>query len=350
MVIDKTKPVMITGATGYVAGWIVKKLLQEGFTVHAPVRNPDQVDKLQHLNEMAQELPGNIKYFKADLLDFGSYKEAMEGCQLVYHTASPFIIEVNDPQKQLIDPALLGTRNILEEANKSNTVERVVLTSSCAAIYGDSKDLEQTPNKIFTEAIWNTSSSINHQPYSYSKTLAEKEAWDIYKSQSKWELVVINPSLVIGPGTNPNASSESFNIIKQFGDGTMKAGVPKMEFGAVDVRDLAIAHFNAGTFQNASGRNIISGYNTSLIELAELLREKYGDKYPLPKSTLPKWLIWIVGPFINKSLTRKIIALNIGHPWKADNSKSKKELSVSYRPLKESIEDFFQQQIDNNFL
>lgn len=200
MQIDKEAPVMVTGATRDVAGWLVKKLLDEGFTVHAPVRGPENQEKLRYLNKVSGETPGEIKYFKADLLDEGSYKEAMAGCQIVFHTASPFFTSVTDPQKELVDPAQLGTRNVLEEVNRTPAVKRVVLTSSCAAIYGDNADLKATPNGIFTEKIWNTSSSLEHGAYSYSKTVAEKEAWEINKKQDIWDLVVINPTLVIGPG------------------------------------------------------------------------------------------------------------------------------------------------------
>ncbi len=130
MEIKRDKPVMITGATGYVAGWIVKKLLEAGLMVHAPIRNPSMPEKIQHLNNLADSLPGTIKYFKADLLDQGSYAGAMEGCGVVFHTASPFKIDVQDPQKELVDPALLGTKNVLEQASKTPSVDRVVLTSS----------------------------------------------------------------------------------------------------------------------------------------------------------------------------------------------------------------------------
>ena len=88
--IDKSKPVLVTGATGYVAGWLVKKLLDEGLTVHAAVRNPDNEAKLAHLNAIAAQSSGSIKYFKSDLMQAGSYAEAMAGCELVFHTASHF--------------------------------------------------------------------------------------------------------------------------------------------------------------------------------------------------------------------------------------------------------------------
>ena len=160
---NTSAPVMVTGATGYVAGWLVKRLLEEGFTVHAAVRDPDRTEKLKYLNELAESAPGEIRYFKADLLDEGSYAEAMQGCEVVFHTASPFSLNTDDPQKELIEPAQLGTRNVLEQANKTESVKRVVVTSSCAAIYGDNADLEDIEGDAFTEEVWNTSSSLEHQ-------------------------------------------------------------------------------------------------------------------------------------------------------------------------------------------
>ena len=344
--IDKDKPVMVTGATGYVAGWIVKKLLDEGYTVHAAVRDPENREKLIHLDALADHAPGSLVYFKADLLDDGSYAQAMNGCDVVFHTASPFTVTVKDPQKELIDPARLGTRNVLEQANRTESVKRVVLTSSCAAIYGDNADLENTANGVFTEDDWNVSSSIDHQPYSYSKTLAEKEAWKICGEQHRWDLVVINPSLVIGPGINPRGTSESFNLIRQFGDGSMKSGAPAWGMGAVDVRDLAEAHVRAAFTPSAKGRHIVSGHNSDFPSLAKPLIDRFGDAYPFPKRILPKWLVWLVAPMVNAAMTRKMVSRNVNYPWRADNSKSIRELGMQYRPLDVSMVDFFQQMID----
>jgi dihydroflavonol-4-reductase len=274
----------------------------------------------------------------------------MENCEIVFHTASPFTLAVNDPQKQLIDPALLGTQNVLAAVNKTECVKRVVLTSSVAAIYGDNKDLEKTPKGIFTEEIWNTTSCLEHGAYSYSKTLAEKEAWKIQEQQNRWDLVVINPSLVIGPGINPHATSESFNILRQLGDGSMKSGCPKVGIGAVDVRDLADAHMAAAFMPNAKGRHIISGHNTDFLEMAQTLHKKYGNDFPIPKKALPKWLVWLIAPLMDKTLTRKWISLNVNLPWRGDNQKSIRELKISYRSLALSMNDFFQQAIESGLI
>jgi len=342
---DKSKPVVVTGATGYVAGWIVKRLLEEGFTVHAPVRDPENGSSLKFLNEIAKNSKGFIKYYKADLLNEGSYDEAMTGCELVFHTASPFILAVKDPQRDLVDPALKGTRNVLASVNRTPSVQRVVLTSSCAAIIGDSVDCLSFPNKIATEEQWNLTSTIKHQPYSYSKTMAERAAWEINQQQSRWDLVVINPSLVIGPGINPESTSESYRLIKQLGDGTAKMGVPEFYIGAVDVRDLAEAHLKAGFKPEAKGRHIISAQETSFLGLAKMLRKKFQNQYPFPKKTLPKFLVWLVAPMVGYQ--RKMITRNVGYHWLVDSAKSINELGVTYRPLDSSIVDFFQQMIDN---
>lgn len=342
---------MVTGATGYVAGWLVKKLLEEGFTVHAAVRDPGKKEKTVHLDEIADRSPGTIKYFKSDLLKPGSYAEAMAGCELVYHTASPFTTDVDDPQRDLIEPAVKGTENVLLTATKTPSVKRVVVTSSCAAIYTDASEVQDTPNGAFTEAIWNTTASLDYQPYSYSKTLAEKKAWEIAESQSQWDLVTINPALVMGPPLNPHATtSESFNILKQMGDGTFKSGAPKLGCGFVDVRDVAEAHYRAGFTPAADGRYITVGHNTDFFEMSQTLLPKFGEDYPLPKSAAPKWLLWLIGPFINKSLSRKFISNNVNVEWKADTSKIRRELDMEFRPIQETMEDAFQVLVDNNIV
>ncbi|XOV65890.1 MAG: NAD-dependent epimerase/dehydratase family protein [Fluviicola sp.] len=341
--IDNTKPVMVTGATGYVAGRLVEKLLSEGITVHAAVRSPENKGKTKYLDALAEKLPGLIKYFKADLMDEGSYDEAMAGCEVVYHTASPFALQVDDPKKDLVDPALKGTRNVLESANRTESVKRVVVTSSCAAIYGDSKDVLEMPNQQLTEDQWNTTSSLEHQPYSYSKTVAEKEAWKIAEAQDRWKLVTINPSFVLGPGINPHATSESYGIMKQIGQGDFKMGAPEFNIGCIDVRDLAVAHYRAGTLPDAEGRHIISAHDSSFGEIAAIIKNNYPN-YPISTRKLPKFIIWLMAPSVG--MTRKMVSKNIGYPWSADNSKSIEKLGMEYRPLEDTVTEFFGSLVD----
>lgn len=351
MKIDKSKPVLVTGANGYVASWLVKRLLEKGITVHAAVRNPANKEKVAHLEQMAQELKGSIKYFDGDLLKPNAYKEAMQDCELVYHTASPFALDVSDAQKELIEPAVKGTENVLNSANEIDSVKRVVLTSSCAAIYTDAIDTINTPHGQITEEDWNTTASLEYQPYSYSKTLAEQKAWEMAKDQNKWDLVTINPSLVLGPALNAKmATSESMKILQTLGNGDMKMGAPKVGIGIVDVRDVADAHFEAGYNSDAKGRYITSAYNTNFLEMGQSLLAKFGKDYPLPKRALPKWLALLVGPIVNKQLSRKYIKNNVNVPFRADNSKIKSELGIQFKPMIETMEESFQAIVEAELL
>ena len=178
--IDKSKPILVTGGSSYIASWIVKLLLENGRHVKTTVRDKFNNEKVGHLLKMEEEYPGKLELFEADLLNNESFFEPMKDCELVMHVASPFRMwKIKDPQNELIRPALEGTRNVLQTANQTPTVKRIVLTSSGVAIVGDAIEVKNTKNGFFTEDDWNTTSTPNHNPYSYSKTVAEKEAWKI---------------------------------------------------------------------------------------------------------------------------------------------------------------------------
>jgi dihydroflavonol-4-reductase len=231
------------------------------------------------------------------------------------------------------------TRNVLTEATRVESVTRVVVTSSCAAIYGDSQDLLDAKGPKFTEQDWNTTSTLDHQPYSLSKVLAEREAWKIAEGQSRFRLVTVNPSLVLGPAINDLPTSESFSIIKQLLDGTMKAGAPDLRLGVVDVRDVAEQHLRAAFVPEASGRYICSAHDSGILDIAASIRRSFGTAYPVPSRTLPKWLVWLVGPFVNKAFSRRMISRNVGWRWHADHGKAVRELEMQFRPLDESTRD-----------
>jgi dihydroflavonol-4-reductase len=226
----------VTGATGYIAGVLIKQLLELGVTVHATVRDPSDTSRLKYLIDLAEKSPASLKFFKGDLLDEGSFAEGMKGCTIVFHTASPFSLSAKDPQKDLVEPAVHGTRNVLNEATKAETVKRVVLTSSCAAIYNDASDTYKAPGNKLTEEVWNSGSSLTYKPYSFSKTKAELAAWEIAGSQTNWTLVVMNPCMVMGPGVKYHETSESFSMIKNLGGGEYASGCPNFCMGVVDVR------------------------------------------------------------------------------------------------------------------
>jgi nucleoside-diphosphate-sugar epimerase len=289
---DVSKPVLVTGASGYVAGWLIKGLLQKGLTVHATVRNILNPKSTAHLQKIADQTAGTIHFFSADLLQEGAFDQAMKGCEVVFHTASPFVVlNYKDAEADIVRPAVEGTRNVLNSVNRTASVKRVVLTSSIVSAYGDAAEIKQTANNSFDESHWNTTSSTSYQPYPYSKVAAEREAWTIANQQSRWDLVCVNPALVMGPSLTSSSQSGSIEVLQQFGNGTTRIGVPPMWNGIVDVRDVADAHIAAGFKPQANGRYIISGGSLSLYEMGQALREKFGSKYPFPPMVVPKWLL-----------------------------------------------------------
>ena len=341
-------PVLVTGATGYIASWVVKYLLEKGHTVHATVRDISDNGKKSHLDKIASDCNGELKYFEADLLKPSSYKEAMADCQFVFHIASPFIMDSKDPQKEIIDPALEGTKNVLKSVNETSSVKRVVLTSSVAAIYGDGIDSKNVPDGIFDETMWNTSSTPTMGEYSYSKTVAEKEAWKICEEQNRWDLISINPSFVLGPALNAKADFESKKFALQLGNGDLKSGAPDITLGMVDVRDVADAHVKACFNESIKGRFILSSESLSLLDAGLFIKEKFGDKYPVPTRNAPKFIIWLMAPLLGAK--RSFVSRNIGYEVFFDNSRSKKDLSIDYTPIKKSVIDFFQQFIDSKLV
>lgn len=347
--IDKTKPVLVTGGSGYVASWIIKMLLEEGIDVHATVRDPSNAKKVNHLMALAKESTGKLKLFKSDLLDTDSFDEPMRGCEMVIHTASPFFISgIKNPEEELIRPAKEGTRNVLESAKRNPAVQRVVLTSSVVAIYGDNADISFTPGQVFTEKDWNITSSAEHQPYPYSKTIAEKEAWAIANEQDQWDLLTINPGWILGPSVSKRRDSTSIGTMIKFGNGTYKMGVPELWNGIVDVRDVATAHIKAGYTPAASGRHIIVGEEATLLNIANILRKHFGDDYPFPRKQVPKFLFWIIAPM--NGFTRKYASRNADIQIKFDNSYSKTDINMSYIPIEQTIKEHFQQILDDDLL
>ncbi len=346
--IDKNSPVLVTGGSGYIASWVVKLLLEEGYNVHATVRNKSKIEKIEHLLKMQEEFGQKLQLFEADLLQEGSFATAIEGCELVIHTASPFKLHIKDPQKELIEPALNGTKNILNQVNQTATVKRVVLTSSTAAISGDAIDMQNSKNNILTEEDWNTSSNLKHQPYSYSKTLAEREAWKIQKEQNTWDLVVINPSFVMGPSLSDRKDGESADFMIRMLSGELKTGVPNLVMGYVDVRDVAKAHILAGTNPDASGRHITCENTYSILNIAKILRQEFGSKFKLPKREVPKFLMYIFGPLFGFSWA--MVSKNVGYPLKFDNSYSKKDLGLVYRDMATTLRDHANRLMESGYV
>jgi nucleoside-diphosphate-sugar epimerase len=335
-----SQTILVTGATGYIGAWVVKYLLSAGYRVRITVRDKSKSQKYSFLQKTAAESQGEIEIYEADLLKPGSFNEAANGSYAIIHVASPFTLRFKDAVKDLVDPAVLGTENVLAAASVSTTVKRVVLTSSVAAVLGDNIDMQEKGLEEFTENDFNDTSSATHQPYPYSKVKAELTAWDIAKQQKQWQLVVINPGFVMGPPLSSDSNSESIQLMKDMLKGKFLAGAPHLEFGFVDVRDVARAHILALEKEHANGRHILVERVIGFIGFSKIIKAMYPGKYPLPLIKSPKLLLYLIGWIFG--LTTKFVSRNIGYHIKFNTSKSKKELGLVYTPIETSIRDMIE--------
>jgi len=303
---------LVTGVSGYFAGSLAHLLISKGHQVRGTVRSLNSKEKVEHLQK---ELSG-IELVEADLLTDGSFDKAVEECEWIFHTACPFFtVPKEDPIKELVEPSLKGTLNVLKSAEKSGTVKRVVLTSSIAAVASFSKPVDY----IYNESDWNLDGTIEKEPYRYSKRIAEEAAWEFSKNR-KWDLVVINPGFILGPPLSSRDDSTSVKTMKVILDGTaFNAGVGgPYAFPPVDVRDVAEAHLRAAENPKASGRYILASSSVGItqLEYCQIL-QKSGkfDKYRIP----------------NKEATPLL------RRFRVDNSKVQRELGLKFRNIEESI-------------
>ncbi|XP_027929072.1 cinnamoyl-CoA reductase 1-like [Vigna unguiculata] len=270
------KVACVTGASGYIASWLVKFLLQRGYTVKATVRDPSNPKKVDHLVNLdgAKE---RLQLFKADLLEEGSFDSAVQGCHAVFHTASPFFFGAKDPEAELLDPAVKGTLNVLKSCLKSATLKRVVVTSSVAAVACN--DRPKTPDVVLDETWFSDPEFCirNEGWYDLSKTLAEEAAWKFAK-ENNIDLVTINPALVSGPLLQPELNTSAAAVLNFInGSPTFK----NITLGWIDVRDVANAHILAYENASANGRYILVERVIHHSQAVQILRDLY-PTLPLP--------------------------------------------------------------------
>ncbi len=326
--------VCVTGASGFVGSRVVADLLEQGYRVRGTVRQPSNLEKYGFL----MELPGaeeRLTLHRGELLEKGCFDEALQGCAYCIHTASPYVLDVDDPQTDLVDPAVQGTENVLQCALDAG-VEKVVVTSSMAAITD-----EPESERVLTEDDWNEKSSLDRNPYYFSKTEAERAAWRFDEENDEISVVVINPFLIIGPSLTPslNTSNELFVDLL----GGEYPGVLNLTWGMVDVRDVSKAHIRAMESDEASGRYICVDHTIAMEEVVELLNEEgYGEDYKLPSLNMAcaagDYAVRLLSYF-QPSGTGSYLRTHVGKTPRFDSSKSREELDLNYMPVRDSIVD-----------
>ncbi|XP_024528110.1 cinnamoyl-CoA reductase 1-like [Selaginella moellendorffii] len=268
------KRACVIGAGGFIASWIVAKLLDRGYTVHGTVRDPDDDEKYGHL----KKLPGageRLLLCKADVLDYDSLVRAVRGCDVVFHTACPVAPKFEDPD-DVLKPAMDGTRNVMEACHKEN-VKRVVFTSSGAAIaYNPNHPQDQ----IIDESCWSDPESCrkNQHWYMLAKTESEKLVSKL-GDEFGIHVVVICPVFVLGPILQSKINT-SVGIVANLLNGS-KTSYPNTFYALVDVRDVAEAHIAGYEDPNATGRYFCVACSKLCKEMIETLKAKF-PQYSYP--------------------------------------------------------------------
>ena len=324
--------VLVTGATGYIGLHCIHQLLNQGYAVNGSVRSPERKEEIFEALQKHNTPTENLNLYTFNLTEDDGWADGTEGCDYLLHVASPIALENHD-EDFFVKPAVAGVKRAFKFAKKHN-VKKVVLTSSVAAIFDT---LEE--KTYYDETDWSDPDNPSISHYSKSKTLAERAAWDFVKNEDNpFELAVINPALVIGPSLSGDLG-ESNKAIAMVATGKMPVAVP-LQFGYVDVRDVATAHVLAMQNSNSNGeRFALAEKDLWYKDVAKVLRDNGFDK--APTFNVPVWLAKILANF-SKEL--KITLPYLGRVRSVKNtSKAKDILGWNPRPAEQSIIDIAEQ-------
>lgn len=321
--------VLVTGGSGFVGSHVILQLLDAGHAVRTTIRSPRREAGVREMMRRAGADDTSLSFFTAALEHDDGWTDAVDGCDYVMHVASPIPAAAPRTEDERIVPARDGVLRVLRAARDAG-VKRVVLTSSCGAIYYG----HPPQTAPFDESSW-TRIEGEMSAYVRSKAIAERAAWDFMANEGgALELSAINPTGIFGPVLSPDVSS-SVELVTRLLKGM--PGCPRLYFGAVDVRDVADLHLRAMTHRAAKGERFIasSGDLMSFIAIARVLRERLGDTArKVPTRELPNWVVRFAALFDRK--LRPLVPL-LDSTRKATSAKAQRLLGWQPRPPEEAI-------------
>jgi dihydroflavonol-4-reductase len=321
---DQQGPVVVTGASGFIAKNIIAELLKRGHAVRGTVRDLDKAESVRRAVSRAGADPSRLTFAAADLLSDAGWSEAVSGATHVLHTASPFPIQQPDNPDDVIRPAVDGTLRVLKAATAAG-VKRVVVTSSTVAIfYGP----DQPASHAYSEADFTDDTRADITPYIRSKTLAEKAAWQFVRATpGAPELVVINPGFVQGAALDADLST-SHELFALMARGVYPAA-PRIRFPVAHVADVAVAHAEAIARPAAAGQRFLIGEGQlGLYDLGQIMARELPDlKSKVPKFELPDMVVRALAVADKKMRT---ILPELGRAKGFTNAKARDGLGIAF--------------------
>lgn len=339
--------VLLTGASGYIGKHITLQLLNQGYKVRASVRSLAKSAEVKNAVKPylldSSDLDSRLTFVELNLDKDLGWDTALKGIDVLMHTASPFPIASPKDENELIRPAVDGTLRALKAA-KSAGVNRVILTSSNAAVYGC--DLPAGKSE-YDETMW---TDVNHPigrvAYTKSKTLAEKAAWDFVSSQApQIELTTINPVLVLGAPLDNNFGS-SISVVERIMKGKDPM-LPDLRFSIVDVRDVAQMHVQAIKNDATKGERILAASETySFVGIAKYIKSIY-PKSKIKTGKAPSALIKFLSLFDGEI---KAVLPLLGKPMITSNKKAQKLLGIKFIPVEVTLKESAAYLVKNGFI
>lgn len=329
--------VLVTGGTGFLAGWTIRRLLEKGYTVRTTVRSMAKSEKVTTMLSHEGVDTANLSFAVADLTKPDGWDEAMKDIDYVLHVASP-LGGSNHEDPTLIPTAKSGVENVFTAAI-NNGVKKIVMTSSEAANYPDKND----PNPSIDENFWTDMNNKWITNYQRSKVIAEKTAWEMIRKQRRTKLATILPGAILGPYMDGKRSSTD-QIFEMLLKGTPS---PNVIYPVGDVRDLADLHILAMEQDAADGQRFIAeSEEMTMPEMARILKEAYPDR-KVSTTVIPNFVISIMAKF---QAPMKVLNTMIGLKYHRDNTKARKLLGWEPRPARRTVLDTAQYLIDNQIV
>lgn len=332
-----SQTVLLTGITGFLAKHIALGLLNAGYTVRGSLRSPARADEVRdalrgHLKDAAAL--DRLSFVPLDLARDEGWAEAMAGCDVLMHTASPFPLDQPKDENEVIRPAVDGTLRALKAATEAG-VHRVILTSSTVAVSGYAGD-----GRI-DESNWTDLNGPGITPYIKSKTLAEQAAWTHAEAHPELKLTVINPGFILGPALDAHYGT-SLQVIERV-LAAKDPAIPQFGFSTVDVRDVADMHVAAIAMPASEGKRILSVADFLWFSgIAQTVAARYPDRRIVTRRA-PNLLVRLLAVF---DPTLRQIVPSLGKRSDVSNARAREVFGMSFRPLDEAVATAAQSVID----